>query len=48
VTPAGRPTAKEVHPDVRPGDADAARQFQACSLAYEVLRQAEERRAWMG
>jgi len=45
---AWRARAKEVHPDVRPGDADAARAFQACQLAYEVLRQAEERRAWRG
>lgn len=40
--------AKEVHPDVKPGDDDAARQFQALQLAYEVLRQAEERREWKG
>ena len=43
-----RAKAKEVHPDVRPGDEEAAKQFQAFSLAYEVLRQAEERREWMG
>ena len=45
---AWRTKAKEVHPDVKPGDAEAAKAFQAVQLAYEVLRQAEERRAWMG
>ena len=48
VRKAWRAKAKEVHPDVRPGDAEAAKAFQAVQLAYEVLRQAEERRAWMG
>jgi hypothetical protein len=48
VQKAWRAKAKEVHPDVRPEDEDAARQFQAYSLAYEVLRQAEERREWRG
>ena len=45
---AWRAKAKEVHPDVKPGDADAAKAFQAYSLAYEVLRQGEERRTWSG
>ena len=45
---AWRAKAKLVHPDVRPGDADAAKAFQALQLAYEVLRAAEERRAWGG
>ena len=40
--------AKEVHPDVKPGDAEAAKQFQAVSVAYEVLKAAEERREWRG
>jgi hypothetical protein len=48
VKKAWRARAKEVHPDVRPGDAEAAKAFQACQLAYEVLRQAEERREWKG
>jgi len=48
VKKAWRARAKEVHPDVRPGDADAAKAFQASQLAYEVLRQAEERRQWRG
>lgn len=48
VKKAWRAKAKEVHPDVRPGDAEAAKAFQAYSLAYEVLRAAEERREWKG
>lgn len=43
-----RNRAKEVHPDVKPGDAEAARRFQALQVAYEVLRKAEERREWRG
>lgn len=45
---AWRAKAKEVHPDVRPGDEAAAKAFQALQLAYEVLRAAEERREWAG
>lgn len=45
---AWRSKAKEVHPDVRPGDEAAAKAFQALQLAYEVLRAAEERREWKG
>jgi len=45
---AWRAKAKEVHPDVKPGDPEAAKAFQAYALAYEVLRQAEERREWQG
>jgi hypothetical protein len=45
---AWRSKAKEVHPDVRPGDAEAAKAFQTYQLAYEVLRAAEERREWKG
>ncbi len=48
VKKAWRAKAKEVHPDVRPGDEEAAKAFQAYQLAYEVLRQAEERREWKG
>lgn len=48
VKKAWRSKAKEVHPDVRPGDEDAAKAFQALQLAYEVLRAAEERREWKG
>jgi DnaJ-domain-containing protein 1 len=48
VRKAWRSKAKEVHPDVRPGDEDAAKAFQALQLAYEVLRAAEDRREWKG
>jgi len=48
VKKAWRTKAKEVHPDVKPNDAEAAKAFQALQLAYEVLRQAEERREWTG
>ena len=48
VKKAWRAKAKEVHPDVRPGDETAAKAFQALQLAYEVLRQGEERREWGG
>lgn len=48
VKKAWRAKAKEVHPDVRPNDEDAAKAFQAFQVAYEVLRQAEERREWKG
>lgn len=41
---AWRKLAKENHPDVRPGDADAAVRFQAVQAAYEVLRAGEEAR----
>lgn len=43
-----RARAKLVHPDVKPGDETAAKEFQAIQLAYEVLRAAEERREWRG
>ena len=46
VKTAWRRLAKENHPDVRPGDADAAVRFQTVQAAYEVLRSAEERREW--
>lgn len=45
---AWRTKAKEVHPDVRPNDPEAAKAFQALQLSYEVLRAAEERRQWRG
>jgi len=43
-----RVKAKEVHPDVKPDDEEAAKQFQAIQVAYDVLRMAEERREWKG
>lgn len=48
VRKAWRGKAKEVHPDVRPGDAEAAKAFQGYQAAYEVLRVAEEQREWKG
>ncbi len=48
VKKAFRTKAKEVHPDVKPGDAEAAQQFQAIQVAYEVLKQGEDRREWKG
>ena len=41
-----RRLAKVNHPDVRPGDTDAASRFQAIQAAYDVLRTAEEARSW--
>lgn len=43
-----RRLAKENHPDVKPGDEEAAQRFQAIQAAYEVLRRAEEKRSWKG
>jgi DnaJ-class molecular chaperone len=48
VKKAWRSRAKEVHPDVRPGDEEAAKAFQIYQVAYEVLRAAEDRREWRG
>ena len=45
---AWRAKAKEVHPDVKPGDGEAGKAFQGYQLAYDVLRQAEERREGRG
>ncbi|MDK2769207.1 MAG: J domain-containing protein [Sphingomonas sp.] len=46
VRTAWRRLAKSNHPDIRPGDAEAAKRFHAIQAAYEVLRTAEERRQW--
>ena len=43
---AWRRLAKASHPDVKPGDAEAAKLFQGIQAAYEVLKAAEERRQW--
>lgn len=43
-----RAKAKEVHPDVKPGDEEAAKEFQKIQVAYDVLRAAEDRREWRG
>ena len=42
---AHRRLAKANHPDLRPGDAEAAQRFQQVQAAWNVLRAAEERRA---
>jgi len=39
-----RRLAKANHPDVAPGDQEAAKRFQAVQAAYDVLKRAEERR----
>jgi DnaJ domain len=44
VKAAYRRLAKENHPDLRPGDADAAKRFQQVKAAFDVLRRSEERR----
>ena len=41
---AHRRLAKESHPDLKPGDEEAAKRFQAVQAAYEVIKKAEERR----
>ena len=46
VKKAWRALAKETHPDVKPGDADAAKRFAAGQAAFEVLKQAEDRKSW--
>ena len=46
VRTAWRKMAKENHPDLRPGDAEAAKRFQAIQAAYDVLRVAEDDRLW--
>lgn len=40
-----RRLAKASHPDVAPGDKEAAARFQMIQAAYDVLRRAEERRS---
>ena len=40
-----RRLAKANHPDVKPGDREAAARFQMIQASYDVLRRAEERRA---
>ena len=43
---AWRALAKETHPDVKPGDAEAAKRFAAGQAAFDVLKQAEDRKSW--
>jgi hypothetical protein len=42
---AWRRLAKANHPDVKPGDKEAASRFQMIQASYDVLKRAEERRA---
>jgi len=44
VKAAYRKLAKANHPDLKPGDEEAAKRFQQVQAAYDVLRRAEERR----
>lgn len=44
VKAAHRRMAKANHPDLNPGDKEAAERFQAAQAAYEILRTAQERR----
>ena len=46
VKKAYRRLARKLHPDVNPGDKAAQRRFQEVQEAYEVLRDAEKRRAY--
>ena len=43
-----RRLAKENHPDLKPGDEDAAKRFQQVKAAYDVLKAAEDRRVALG
>lgn len=45
VKAAYRRLAKENHPDVKPGDEEAAKRFREVKAAYDVLKKAEERKA---
>jgi hypothetical protein len=44
VKAAYRRLAKEHHPDLKPGDEEAAKRFRQVQAAYDVLRRAEERK----
>ncbi len=41
-----RKLARKLHPDVNPGDATAQKKFQEVQEAYEVLQDAEKRKAY--
>jgi hypothetical protein len=44
VKAAYRRLAKENHPDLKPGDEEAAKRFRQVQAAYDVLRRSEERK----
>ncbi len=46
IAAAYRARAKEVHPDARPGDQEAAERFKDLGAAYEVLSEPESRREY--
>src|SRR6185369_16180721 len=46
VKKASRRLARKLHPDVNPGDKSAQKKFQDVQEAYDVLRDAEKRRAY--
>ena len=48
VKAAHRRLAKANHPDLKPGDEEASKRFQAVQAAYDVLKKAEERRVAAG
>src|SRR5512132_3913497 len=41
-----RRLARKLHPDVNPGDKNAQKKFQEIQEAYDVLKEAEKRRAY--
>src|SRR5229473_5141220 len=41
-----RRLARKLHPDVNPGDKSAQKKFQEIQEAYDVLKEAEKRRAY--
>jgi hypothetical protein len=43
-----RKLAKDNHPDLKPGDDEAAARFKQVQAAYDVLKKAEERRLALG
>ena len=45
VKAAHRRLVKENHPDLRPGDLEAAKRFKQVQAAYDVLRKAEDRKS---
>ncbi|WP_265570631.1 J domain-containing protein [Sphingomicrobium nitratireducens] len=48
VRKAYRALAKKLHPDVNPGDEEAAEEFRKVQAAYDVLKKSEEMRRELG